>query len=138
MKAIDASLVEMYSPEWAVVPEIGDGKGQEEEFIPAHELPDRITALRREMMDAAENLDYERAAELRDQIKKLERHAFGMDQPRQPVQPSMPPGSSSSASHGRSAQARTRAKLEAAEALAQQREQQQERRAQAAQSSRAG
>jgi excinuclease ABC subunit B len=93
IKAIDASLVEMYSPEWAVVPEIGDRKGTEEEFIPAHELPDRITALRQQMMDAAENLDYERAADLRDQIKKLERHAFGMDQPRHPVQPAQPPGS---------------------------------------------
>jgi len=92
IKAIDASLVEMYSPEWAVVPEIGDDKAAEE-FIPAHELPDRITALRQQMMEAAENLDYERAADLRDQIKKLERHAFGMDQPRHPVQPSMPPGS---------------------------------------------
>ena len=92
-KAIDASLVEMYSPEWAVVPEIGDDKHKEEEFIPAHELPDRITALRQEMMEAAEKLDYERAADLRDQIKKLERHAFGMDQPRHPVQPSQPPGS---------------------------------------------
>jgi excinuclease ABC subunit B len=92
IKAIDASLVEMYSPEWAVVPEIGDDK-HEEEFIPAHELPDRITALRQEMMDAAAKLDYERAADLRDKIKKLERHAFGMDQPRHPVQPSQPPGS---------------------------------------------
>ena len=92
IKAIDASLVEMYSPEWAVVPEIGDDK-REEEFIPAHELPDRITELRQQMMEAAEKLDYERAADLRDQIKKLERHAFGMDQPRHPVQPSLPPGS---------------------------------------------
>src|SRR6202167_2309104 len=93
IKAIDASLVEMYSPEWAVVPEIGDDKAKEEEFIPAHELPDRITALRQQMMAVAENLDYEHAADLRDQIKKLERHAFGMDQPRHPVQPSQPPGS---------------------------------------------
>ena len=30
IKAIDASLVEMYSPEWAVVPEIGDDKRKEE------------------------------------------------------------------------------------------------------------
>ena len=43
------------------------------------------------MMEAAEKLDYERAADLRDQIKKLERHAFGMDQPRHPVQPSSRP-----------------------------------------------
>jgi len=93
VKAIDASLVEMYSPEWAVVPEVGDGKAQDEEFIPAHELPDRITDLRRQMMEAAEKLDYEHAAELRDRIKKLERHAFGMDEPRRPEQPSTPPGS---------------------------------------------
>jgi excinuclease ABC subunit B len=92
-KAIDASLVEMYSPEWAVVPEIGDDTPGTEEFIPAHEVPDRITALRREMMDAAENLDYERAADLRDKIKKLERKAFGMDERRGPVKPTTPPGS---------------------------------------------
>jgi excinuclease ABC subunit B len=93
IKAIDASLVEMYSPEWAVVPEVGNGQREEEEFIPAHELPDRITELRQQMMDAAEKLDYEHAAELRDKIKKLERHAFGMDQPRRPETPSGPPGS---------------------------------------------
>ncbi len=85
-KAIDASLVEMYSPEWAVVPEIGDDTPGTEEFIPAHEVGDRITVLRREMMDAAESLDYERAADLRDKIKKLERKAFGMDERRGPVE----------------------------------------------------
>ena len=92
VKAIDASLVEMYSPEWAVVPEIDDDK-HEEEFIPPHELSDRITELRHQMMDAADKLEYERAAEFRDQIKRLERQVFGMDQPRRPVQPSQPPGS---------------------------------------------
>ena len=44
-KAIDASLVEMYSPEWAVVPEIGDSKPSKEDDFPAHELSDRITDL---------------------------------------------------------------------------------------------
>ena len=85
-KRIDASLVEMYSPEWAVVPEIEPQ--DEKEFIPPHELPERITALRREMMEAAEKLDYERAAELRDQIKSLERKALGLDVRRPaPVKP---------------------------------------------------
>src|SRR6202790_1596685 len=92
VKAIDASLVEMYSPEWAVVPEVGEAPA-EKELIPAHELPDRITELRREMMEAAEKLEYERAADLRDRIKRLERQVFGLDQPRRPVQPSQPPGS---------------------------------------------
>ena len=92
IKAIDASLVEMYSPEWAVVPEIDEPKkSEQDELIPAHELPDRISALRREMMEAAEKLDYERAAALRDQIKRLERHMFGMDSQR-PSAPTLPPG----------------------------------------------
>jgi excinuclease ABC subunit B len=94
-KAIDASLVEMYSPEWAVVPEIGDGKPSKEDDFPAHELSDRISELRRQMMEAADALEYERAAELRDRIKKLERKVFGaaMGTARAPQPPSLPPGS---------------------------------------------
>jgi excinuclease ABC subunit B len=94
-KAIDASLVEMYSPEWAVVPEIGDGKPSKEDDFPAHELSDRISDLRRQMMEAADALEYERAAELRDRIKKLERQVFGsaMGTERAPQAPSLPPGS---------------------------------------------
>ena len=87
IKAIDASLVEMYSPEWAVVPEIEAPAKVEEEFVPPHELPDRITDLRREMMEAAEKLDYERAAALRDRIKRLERQVFGMEKPPPPPAP---------------------------------------------------
>ena len=92
VKAIDASLVEMYSPEWAVVPEVEDDQPSKDDLIPAHELSDRITDLRRQMMEAADNLEYERAAELRDQIKKLERKVFGMDQARPPVS-AVAPGS---------------------------------------------
>jgi len=105
VKAIDASLVEMYSPEWAVVPEIDEPKkAEKDELIPAHELPDRISELRHQMMEAAEKLDYERAAELRDQIKRLERHMFGMDSQR-PAPPASPPGAAhrhdNDAPHGR-------------------------------------
>jgi hypothetical protein len=35
--------------------------------------------MRREMMVAADALDYERAAQLRDQIKRLEMRALGLD-----------------------------------------------------------
>jgi excinuclease ABC subunit B len=94
-KAIDASLVEMYSPEWAVVPEADGGKAEDEEFVPPHQLSDKITELRREMMDAAEALEYERAAELRDRIKKLERKIFGMDA-KPPAPPRPAPGSARS------------------------------------------
>ncbi len=103
VKAIDASLVEMYSPEWAVVPEIEEST-RKEEFIPPHELPDQITNLRREMMEAAVKLEYEHAAQLRDKIKRLERMAFGLDKPK-PAAPAKPPGSAHS---GASDQARGR------------------------------
>jgi len=45
-----------------------DGKGE----IPAHELPEIIDALRREMAEAANALEFERAADLRDRIAELE------------------------------------------------------------------
>ena len=44
----------------------------EEAKIPAHELPELIDGLRREMRVAARELAFERAAELRDQIRALE------------------------------------------------------------------
>ncbi|MBN1865894.1 UvrB/UvrC motif-containing protein, partial [Candidatus Sumerlaeota bacterium] len=37
------------------------------------EIPARIETLRKEMFDAAENLEFERAASLRDEIFDLER-----------------------------------------------------------------
>jgi excinuclease ABC subunit B len=40
--------------------------------IPLHELPELIDALRREMREAARDLDFERAAQLRDRIRELE------------------------------------------------------------------
>ena len=40
--------------------------------IPRHEIPMLIEQLRSEMRDAARELDFERAAELRDRVKALE------------------------------------------------------------------
>ena len=96
IKAIDASLVEMYSPEWAVVPEIDTPSKakKEDDFVPPHELSSHISQLRHEMMEAADKLDYERAAELRDRIKRLERQVFGMEAP--PVAPAQPRGTAHS------------------------------------------
>jgi excinuclease ABC subunit B len=96
VKNIDASLVEMYSPEWAVVPEVevAAKSRHDDDQLPALELSDRISDLRRQMMDSAEKLDYERAAELRDRIKRLERRIFGFDSP-EPAQ-NLPPGSPAS------------------------------------------
>ena len=40
--------------------------------VPLHELDEVVAGLRREMAAAANNLDFERAAELRDRIRSLE------------------------------------------------------------------
>ena len=43
-----------------------------EEYIPVEKIPKLVKKLRKEMLAAARELDFERAAELRDRIKKLE------------------------------------------------------------------
>jgi len=48
------------------------GRERAEPDIPFHELPKLIEGLRREMRRAAEALEFERAAELRDRIRALE------------------------------------------------------------------
>jgi excinuclease UvrABC helicase subunit UvrB len=40
--------------------------------IPIHEIPELIEGLKREMRESAKALEFERAAELRDQIEELE------------------------------------------------------------------
>jgi hypothetical protein len=54
-------------------------------------LSDRISDLRRQMMESADKLEYERAGELRDRIKRLERRIFGFASAE--PSPSLPPGS---------------------------------------------
>jgi excinuclease ABC subunit B len=51
---------------------VATARGREEPAIPAHELPSLIEGLRQEMRQAAADLEFERAAELRDRIRELE------------------------------------------------------------------
>ena len=45
---------------------------EQEEYLPPKELQKLVTKLRKEMLAAAKELDFEKAAELRDRIRKLE------------------------------------------------------------------
>jgi hypothetical protein len=122
VKNIDASLVEMYSPEWAVVPEIdAPAKSHDDDsLLPPLELSDRISDLRRQMMESAGKLEYERAAELRDRIKRLERRIFGFEAA-EPA-PALPPGSANSRQpreNGRRPNGRADGKTEIPAAIAQ-------------------
>jgi len=44
----------------------------QEKYVPADEIPKLVKKLRKEMLSFAKNLEFEKAAELRDRIKKLE------------------------------------------------------------------
>ena len=62
-------LSSIYEADYYTVPVVAEKK---EEYIPPHELPNIIKALRKEMQEAAKKLDFEKAAELRDRVKELE------------------------------------------------------------------
>ncbi|NNL65439.1 MAG: excinuclease ABC subunit UvrB [Myxococcales bacterium] len=51
---------------------VAAAKERPEPEVPAHEVPQLVEALRKEMKTAAEALDFERAASLRDRIQALE------------------------------------------------------------------
>jgi excinuclease ABC subunit B len=44
----------------------------QEDYVPLENIPKLVKKLRKEMLDAAKELNFEKAAELRDRIKRLE------------------------------------------------------------------
>ena len=69
VKRISSLRDSIWEKDYVTVPASTD---PEEAPVPAHELPELIDGLRREMREAAAELDFERAAELRDRIRELE------------------------------------------------------------------
>jgi excinuclease ABC subunit B len=70
VKQITSLRDSIWERDYVTVPVAGE---LDEDAIPAHELPELIDSLRGEMRAAAGDLDFERAAELRDRIQALER-----------------------------------------------------------------
>jgi excinuclease ABC subunit B len=68
-KRISSLRESIWEQDYVTVP---TRRERREAAIPPHELPELIEALRREMREAAAQLDFERAAELRDRIRELE------------------------------------------------------------------
>jgi len=67
-KSVNNILMSVYEADYVTVPVDSGGKKME---ISEEELPTMIRRLRKEMKQAARDLEFERAAELRDQIKEL-------------------------------------------------------------------
>ncbi|MGH7339525.1 MAG: UvrB/UvrC motif-containing protein, partial [Candidatus Rokuibacteriota bacterium] len=75
-KAISEPLAAICEADYLTVP-AGDGEGDEESLPPAL-VASRVADLRREMREAAKQLEFERAAQIRDQIRTLEMRALGV------------------------------------------------------------
>ena len=69
VKRISSLRDSMWEGDYVTVPV---GKARLEPEIPTHEIPALIERLRREMPEAAKELDFERAAVLRDRIRALD------------------------------------------------------------------
>jgi len=68
VKRISSLQDSIWERDYVTVPRCEEAGGA----VPAHELPELIDSLREEMKAAAKELDFERAADLRDRIRGLE------------------------------------------------------------------
>ena len=75
-KSIDDVLSSMYEADYYTVPAAAESQ---EEYLSKGELTKLIESLRSEMKKAAKDLDFERAAELRDRIRSLEKQRLAWD-----------------------------------------------------------
>ena len=67
-KSIHDILASVYEADYTTVPRIAE---QGETYVSQKELPEMIRELKAEMKRAAKELEFEKAAELRDRIKEL-------------------------------------------------------------------
>jgi excinuclease ABC subunit B len=77
VKSLGTPLVQIYEADYVTVPVAAD---KAERYVP-DEIPRLIQQLKKEMKRAADNLEFERAAELRDHIRELEERELGLRDP---------------------------------------------------------
>jgi excinuclease ABC subunit B len=68
-KSVRNILASIYEADYFTVPAVADIK---EEYVSIKEIPPMIQKLKKEMKEAASHLEFERAAEIRDRIQRLE------------------------------------------------------------------
>ena len=73
IRAIDDVLTSVYEADYYTVPAVRES---EPEYIPTDEIPRIVKALKKEMKAAAERLDFEEAALIRDRIKAISEDAL--------------------------------------------------------------
>jgi excinuclease ABC subunit B len=68
-KSVRNIMASIYEADYLTVPAVSD---VEEAYVPIKEIPAMIQKLKKEMKEAASHLEFERAAEIRDKIIRLE------------------------------------------------------------------
>jgi excinuclease ABC subunit B len=68
-KGLRSILESIEEHDYCHVPKVAE---QDEEYVPLEKIPKMLKKLRKEMLDAAKELAFEKAAELRDRIRKLQ------------------------------------------------------------------
>jgi excinuclease ABC subunit B len=68
-KSVRNIMASIYEADYLTIPAVSDVK---EPYVPIKEIPAMIQKLRKEMKEAASHLEFERAAEIRDKIVRLE------------------------------------------------------------------
>ena len=77
VKSLGSPLVKIYEADYVDVPLAAE----KEAHFGAKELPRLIQRLKKEMKKAAQNLEFERAAELRDRVRAMEEQEIGLRNP---------------------------------------------------------
>ena len=75
-KQITDVLASIYERDYYTVPALPDEERLK--YIPREEIPSLVATLDKQMKQAAKKLEFERAAELRDQIRDLQRRMLGI------------------------------------------------------------
>jgi excinuclease ABC subunit B len=68
-KAVRNILASIYEADYLTIPAVADA---EEGYVSLKEIPAMIQRLKKEMKESASRLEFERAAEVRDKIQRLE------------------------------------------------------------------
>ncbi len=78
IKSLGTPLVQVYDADYVTVPLVAE---REEGYVAVSETPRLIENLKKEMRRAAANLEFEKAAELRDRIHGLQEREIGLRDP---------------------------------------------------------
>jgi excinuclease ABC subunit B len=77
IKSLGSPLVRIYDADYVDIPLAADSAGK----YAAADLPRLIRQLKKEMKEAAEQLDFEKAAQLRDRIREMEKSELALREP---------------------------------------------------------